>query len=161
MIFFLVTTTFPNDKGIVRKLPVACPEGDCSVQILDRNLFSILLNNQGALLVNGEVVSMEKLKEEVTYFITNNGGGLCGYCEGLQKELYSVHPTKAVISIQSGKNSRYKDYIALQNTLSGIYFELREAYVQRTFQKSFLKLTDAQKKEVVEAYPIKIIETAL
>jgi len=33
LIFFLVTTTISNDKGIIRKLPPLCVTGDCSIEL--------------------------------------------------------------------------------------------------------------------------------
>ena len=45
LIFFLVTTTIAEDKGINRKLPSICETGDCIADIHERNFLRISLNS--------------------------------------------------------------------------------------------------------------------
>ena len=72
LIFFLVTTTIANDKGILIQLP---PKPDPNepppvVEKNDKNIFTILANSQDDLLVESEPyeASMEQLTEDIKMF---------------------------------------------------------------------------------------------
>lgn len=154
LIFFLVTTTLAKDKGIARKLPGKCPPGtDCIINALDRNILRLYLNETGELLVNDELTRIEDLKITLVDFIDNNGDGSCHYCSGDQLEESSVNPSKALISLTTDRLTPYAQFIALQDEISKAYFELRELYALRIFEKTPSELTDSELQKVKEAYP--------
>ena len=76
LIFFLVTTTFPNDRGILFTLP---PKADPDrpppdVTKNDRNIFKILVNSADLLLVENEPLEdVSLIKDMVKEFVLNNG----------------------------------------------------------------------------------------
>ncbi|MFZ1751822.1 MAG: biopolymer transporter ExbD [Saprospiraceae bacterium] len=55
LIFFLVTTTISEDKGVLVKLPEWSPELPPPLPINERNVFSVLINAQNQLLVRGNL----------------------------------------------------------------------------------------------------------
>lgn len=161
LIFFLVTTTFPNERGIVRKLPSPCPTGDCSVPINERNLLRIAINEKGEYLLNEQLTAADSLETTIMDFLDNNGDGSCLYCLGEGIATASENPKQAIIVIKSHPYTKYDDYIQLQNTLNKAYFELRERFAQNQFHKSLGTLSTEELKQVKEAYPLLLSEASL
>ncbi|MGC1633483.1 MAG: biopolymer transporter ExbD [Gelidibacter sp.] len=159
LIFFLVTTTISADKGINRKLPPNCPSGiDCSLEINERNILRIALNYKNEIMVNHEMIQLNELKEVTKAFLDNNGNGNCLYCNGKSISKFSDHPQDAVVSLSSGVNSNYSNFIAVQDALSEAYYELREVYGYAVFGKSPNQLNAIEIKEIKEAYPFVLSE---
>ena len=113
LIFFLVTSVIPNDKGLHRKLPPPCPQNeDCpGNKTKERNILEVRINANDELLVENEMVSIEELKDIAKGYLDNNGDGTCDYCAGSQVTDLSENPNKAVISLVNDKMTTYKFYI--------------------------------------------------
>lgn len=158
LIFFLVTTTIPNDKGIVRKLPRKCEAPPCKEDFYERNVMRIALNRNGELMVNDDLSQLKDLKHMLIEFIDNNGDKSCDYCHGNGYTDASDNPKKAVISLSSDRESSYKDFIAIQAELTAAYYELREKYVKKNFGKDIALLTPQELKQARDAYPLLISE---
>ncbi|MCB0660276.1 MAG: biopolymer transporter ExbD, partial [Saprospiraceae bacterium] len=71
LIFFLVTTTITEDKGILVKLPPDVSEPSPPISINERNVLHVLINADNELLVQGEMINISQLKERTKLFITN------------------------------------------------------------------------------------------
>ena len=144
LIFFLVTTTIQTDEGLPRKLPKK-EQSKPSVQIKQKNLFIILINAKGELLVEDTPFQLQNLKDEAIAFI-DNGAGIdnesCDYCQGLKDPNSSDNPKKAVFSITTDRQTQYKDYIAVQNELVGAYNVLRDREALRLFGESYIKMNE-------------------
>ena len=159
LIFFLVTTTIPNDVGIFRKLPTPCPEGQiCDADIYERNILRIYLNNEGQLFVNQNVIIIQNLRSTIKDFIDNNGDVTCNYCHGSNSNTSSDNPQLAIISLSTDTETPYAWFIAIQNELTGAYYELREDYVTNVLKKDIAALSKEELKKVKEAYPFRISE---
>ena len=162
LLFFLVATTISQEKGIARTLPTPCPAGqDCSVDISERNLLNIMINEKGALLVDNEVMLIKALKNRTIQFLDNNGKGTCDYCSGDQIATASDHPSKAVISLSSHRLSSYTTFISVQDELTKAYKELRTKYATEKFGKSLDKLSEEEMKTVQRAYPFIVSEATV
>jgi len=149
LIFFLVSTTIETDKGINRKLPPKTPE-TTSQNIKDRNLFTVLINANGELLVENEPLEIETLKEETIAFLDNGAGTgeeACDYCKGERELKSSVNPQKAVISVQTDRLTTYSDYIAVQNELVAAYNILRNREAKRLYDISFQEMQEQFKDD--------------
>lgn len=158
LIFFLVTATISSDEGINRMLPKDCPSGDCGGIIAERNILRILINNNDEVMIENEVIAMEDLKDITKNFLDNNGDNTCSYCHGEKVISASDNPKKAVVSLQNGKNTTYKQYIAVQNELTKAYYELRQAYSLNVIGKAPDKLSKTEEKQVKDAYPFMLSE---
>ena len=173
LIFFLVTSMIPNDKGIAQNLPQACPPGaDCNIPIKKNNLFTINVNQKGEIMANAEITNIKDLKEKLRDFIDNNADKSCLYCKGAQLEAASDNPTKASISLSTNsistlfpikyflihREAPYQSFITVQDEIAKAYFELRETYVAEVLKKDVSKITEKELKKVQEAYPFRIIE---
>ncbi len=161
LIFFLVVSTMEKDVGINRKLPKWCPAGNCSIDIHARNLLTIELNAANKLLVNQELIPLEKLKEKVISFVDNNGDSSCTFCNGNQIQTASDNPKTAVISILNSRETNYQWFIKVQDELVSAYFDLRKTYVEKMFNKPLSELTDDELKQAKEAYPFQVSEAEL
>ncbi|QQX76266.1 MULTISPECIES: ExbD/TolR family protein [Aequorivita] len=159
LIFFLVTSMIPNDKGIASNLPLACPPGaECNVPIKKNNLFTINVNEKGEIMANGELTIVEGLKEKLKTFIDNNGDTSCDHCKGEKLAEASDNPKKASISLSIHRDVPYQSFISIQDEIAKAYFELRESYVTEILKKDIDKISDEELKKVQEAYPFRIIE---
>lgn len=160
LIFFLVTTTMDVDTGIARVLP-PMPDEEQPIddaQANKRNIFQVLVNAYDQLLVNGEVLQVEDLKDKTLEFIDNNGDGTCTYCNGKRNPSLSDNPDKAIVSLQNDRGTSYDMYIRVQNELAQAYRELRDRESMEKFGLSFDKLNNAQQKEIQKMFPQKISE---
>ncbi|SFW34494.1 Biopolymer transport protein ExbD [Sinomicrobium oceani] len=144
LIFFLVTTTIETDSGLDRKLPPLEPP-DTDVIIKERNLLQVVINKNNQLLVKDELTELKDLRKAAVAFL-DNGGGLndkgepCDYCQGAKDPKSSVHPEKAVISLQNDRETKYSTYIAVQNELVAAYNELRNRESQRLYKMDFTEM---------------------
>lgn len=149
LIFFLVTTTIQTDEGINRKLPPKEPETRTH-DVKEKNLFEVLVNAKGELMVEDKPIDLKALKDEAIAFIDNGSGEgdeYCDYCEGLKDKQSSVNPQKAIISVQTDRTTKYKDYIAVQNELVAAYIHLRNRESKRLYGKSYAELEKLYKDE--------------
>ena len=73
LVFFLVTTTMDSDWGLARLLPPPpedIPQND-DIKIKERDVFVVLANANDQLLVEGELLEIDQLREKAKEFITN------------------------------------------------------------------------------------------
>lgn len=177
LIFFLVTTTIEKDEGIARKLP-AKNNIDDIYDIKQKNLFSIIINVDNKLLVNDEVVALNKLKERAISFLDNGGypatsEGYCDYCEGVRAFTSSDNPQKAIVALTPDREADYEVYIAVQNEISKAYYELRDRESMKRYgflftemhksiegghYKGDLEKAKKEMKHIRELYPMIISE---
>jgi biopolymer transport protein ExbD len=138
--FFLMTTVINNHKGLVMLLPEWSPNTPIE-KINDRNLFTVHVNGEDNFLIEGiRRENLQGLREELKVFILNNG---------VVKTL-SESPAKAIISIQSDRNTSHEAFIAVLDEIQGAYFEI---YAKRAgiTPKQFREL-DLNKKESRKIY---------
>ncbi|MEM1321639.1 MAG: biopolymer transporter ExbD [Bacteroidota bacterium] len=125
LIFFLVTTTIVEDKGITVKLPPWSEEEVDPTKLKTRNVFSVLVNAQNQLLVRGEPADIELLRERAKEFIINKE----------RREDLAEKPTKAIISLKNDRGTNYKTYLEVYNELKAAYNELWDEEVQQNYPK--------------------------
>jgi biopolymer transport protein ExbD len=72
LIFFLVTTTMDTDAGILRQLPPPIPEdAPKPPKVKDRDVYVVLVNRNDQLLVEGQLMQIDELREGTKIFLTN------------------------------------------------------------------------------------------
>ena len=113
LIFFLVSTTIEQDKGLLNKLPPIETEKPQAQK--ERNVLEILINANNKVLVEQEYMALKKLKAITVKHIENNGF--------LQN--FSEAPTKAIISLKNHRGTSYETYLMVQNELKAAYNEVR------------------------------------
>ena len=159
LIFFLVTATISSDEGLNRMLPRECPPGmNCTNPVNERNILRIMINNNNQVMIEDDIIAIENLKDITKIFLDNNGDGSCNYCNGIKNLKSSDNPNEAIVSLQNGKMTTYKKFIAVQNELTKAYYELRHDYSVNVLNKPLDKLSKTEQKQVKEAYPFILSE---
>lgn len=146
LLFFLVTTTINVDTGIGMVLPPPLVEE--APPIRSRNQMNILVNAEGNVLMDDQLVSMEEVKPLLKTFINNYGK---------DPEL-SVSPQNAVISILTQAETPYRIYIDMLDEVMGSYNELRNEASLSLYGTPFngLKKNSEQRQHIKDLYPKKI-----
>ncbi|WP_419213735.1 ExbD/TolR family protein [Maribacter sp. X9] len=145
LIFFLVTTTIETDAGLDRMLPPIEPPTEKPPIIKEKNIFTVNINRNGQLLVEDEILPIEKLREKAIAFLDNGGAAqgspeYCSYCQGAHNAESSDNPEKAIISLKNDRETKYSTYITVQNELVGAYNDLRNREAQRLFKKNYVDM---------------------
>ncbi len=162
LIFFLVTTTMDVDSGLERRLPqwVDKDQLDNDDQINERNVFVVLVNRNNQLLVEGDVIRIDELRERAKEFMENpaNAEDLPEKVPTEVAYFGTVDVTKGVISLQNDNDTKYGTYLAVQNELVGAINELRDELSKSKFGKSYNDLDSDKQKAVRVIVPSKISE---
>lgn len=116
LIFFLVTTTIANDKGLTLKLPPNPDDiEDIDVKMSEKNIFKILINSSDKLLVENEGLDdPKKLREMIKAHVLNYGND----------PNLSESPDKAVVSLKANRGTSYEMFIAVYNEAQGAYYDI-------------------------------------
>ena len=164
LIFFLVTTTIANDRGIATLLP---PKPDPhnpppEVNKNDRNVFKIQANSLNKLLVEEEVLEdVSLLQRMVKDFVMNFGNpseeavevynsfpsSLKAYVNANgRKPDSSDDPSEAIVSFKADRGTSYELYIAVIDQLHKAYNEIYGARIGLSAEE-FLKLDKKNPKQ--------------
>jgi len=147
LISFLVTTTIETDAGLDRMLPpIEPPETD--VVIKQKNIFEVIINKNGQLFADEELLEVSQLREKAMAFLDNGGApsgtaDYCNYCQGARNASSSDNPSKAIISLKNDRETPYGTYITVQNEIVGAYNDLRNRESQRLFKRDFTSMEAA------------------
>lgn len=157
LIFFLVTTTIANDKGIAMLLP---PKPDPNqpppeVKENDRNIFKIQANSKDMLLVEDEPMQdITELKPMIKEFILNFGRpsqeamevynslppSMKSFVSAYgKKPTSSDGPDKAVVSFKADRGTSYELFIQVLDEINAAYNEVYGERIGKSAQE-FLQL---------------------
>ncbi|MDD7438216.1 MAG: biopolymer transporter ExbD [Bacteroidales bacterium] len=163
LLFFLLTTSMGTDSGLARQLPPAVPpdQQDVSVDINRRNMLRVNVNNLGQILANGEVVNLDGLREKVIEFVLNENDR-ADLAERVVETFPLVGAQKVtknhVISLTNTVDTRYSDYILVQNELTKAYMQIRDQQSRKLFGVSLEDANTQQQEVLIKMYPQKISE---
>ena len=148
LIFFLVTTTILNDKGILVKLPRWEKTPPPPERFNPNNVLTVLVNGKNELLVENERMRISNLKDQTKEFIAN------------PNQLISLpsSPKKAIISLKNDRSTSYETYLSVYNELKAAYNELRDEEAFRIHGKPFVNLSKKQQNEIKNKIPLVISE---
>lgn len=114
LIFFLVSTTILQEKGLMITLPPD-QEVQAVMPVNDRNLFKISINSNNQFLIQDEQRDdLVGLKDEIRQFILNP----------TQTAELAESPKKAIISLKSNRGTDYAAFIAVLDELKGAYYDI-------------------------------------
>jgi len=161
LIFFLVTTTMDTDTGIATLLPPPVEEEpEDTPPVKERNVFTVLINSQNQLLVEGKPMEISELTEAAKEFIVNPTDDE-NLPEKNTKEVEffgTVEIGKGIISLQNDRDTEYQTYLMVQNELQRAINELREDKSKSKFGKSYAELEKEEQKAIRTLFPRKISE---
>lgn len=149
LIFFLVTTTIAEDKGILVKLPPWSDEEPDITKLKERNVYSVLVNAQNQLLVREESMRIGELRENAKEFIMNPS----------KRPDLSERPTSAIISLKNDRGTSYATYLEVYNELKGAYEELWDELALKRYGEPYTDdMPFAQRKAIRDEIPFVISE---
>jgi len=149
LIFFLVTTTIVEDKGITVKLPPWSEEEPDITKLKSRNVFAVLVNAQNDLLVRGESMDITMLREKTKEFIVNP----------TKREDLAERPTKAIITLKNDRGTNYETYVNVYNELKAAYDELWNEMSLRKYGVKYSEdLPLAWRKSIKDEIPMVLSE---
>ena len=148
LIFFLVTTTIAEDKGVLVLLPPWSEEPPDTKKLKTRNVYSVLVNADNQLLVRGQPMGIDQLKDNAKKFIRNPQG----------QEDMAESPDQALISLKNDRGTKYKTYISVYNELKAAYRELRDEESEKRYGKKFEFLNKDQQRNIIKEIPLVISE---
>lgn len=144
LVFFLVTTTVANIKGLSVGLPPP-PEAQQmeDVKIPERNLFKIQVNSFDNLLVEGEpwTGTNSQLTEDIKRFILNNG----------RDPASSDNPQAAIVSYKTDRGTSHKKFIEVLDVIQEAYYDIYADRVGVTNERWREIASDPQKSPEFEA----------
>jgi biopolymer transport protein ExbD len=149
LIFFLVTTTIAQDKGIQVLLPPWSEVEPDITKLNKRNVFAVLVNADNQLLVRGELAKVEELRERAKEFIVNPQA----------RPDLAERPNKAIISLKNDRGTEYGTYIEVYNELKAAYEELWDELAQRKYGRDYDDdMPTALKREIRTEIPFVLSE---
>jgi len=85
LIFWLVTTTIESDMGIKRQLPPPVPPDIDVPQAKEQNVFNVKVNFLDMLLVEGQPLDIQELKNKTKSFLIATGDGVMTHQIGTEE----------------------------------------------------------------------------
>lgn len=148
LIFFLVTTTINVDTGIGLVLPPPLDPNEQPPPIRERNLMNMLVNAEGRIVMDEELVSINDVKPTLIEFIDNPNN---------DPEL-AVSPDAAIVSVKTVRQAPYRIYIDMLDEIMGAYRELRDRASRQNYGVPYNALdTDSEQQKVIkDMYPLNI-----
>ncbi|MTI20918.1 biopolymer transporter ExbD [Fulvivirga sp. RKSG066] len=146
LIFFLVTTTIANDRGLSLQLP---PDPDdiekTDIQIPERNLFKIQINSADKMLVEGEPFEQgpDELRKQIKEFVLNNG----------RDPESSDSPKEAIVSLKTDRGTTQEKFIEVIDAIQGAYYDMyadRVGVTNERWREIASDLTDPENKRIYD-----------
>jgi biopolymer transport protein ExbD len=146
LIFFLVTTTIANDKGLLIPLPPdpeQLPPDD--IKIPEKNLFKIQINSADKMLVEGEpfTADTKEIKQMIKDFVNNNG----------RDPKSSDSPKKAIVSLKTDRGTTQAKFIEVLDNIQAAYYEMyaaRAGVSVQTWRKMIDNLKDPDNRRLYD-----------
>ncbi len=162
LIFFLVTTTMNVDTGITRILPPPVKNKNAKVDVKERNVLKVLINNHDFMLVNGEPTTVNGLADKIIDFMSIHPNNKAypqvkeEYIPELRKK---VLMTKGIISLKNDRGTSYNMYIQVQNAIAKAFNEMKNQASLKYYGVKFDQLLDNRKvKAINKLVPIRVSE---
>ena len=144
LIFFLVTTTIANDRGLSIQLPPPPEAQQEDVKIQEHNMFKIQVNSSDALLVEGNPLSdLSRLKEDIKKFVVNRG----------VDPLSSDSPEKAIVSYKTDRGTSHRRFVEILDIIQSAYYDIyaeQAGVTNKRFREAASELGDPTSKAIYD-----------
>lgn len=143
LLFFLVSTVIDVDTGIGLVLPEYVPPEEQEIAPINKDrLAAVLINENGDVLLDGDIIAIPQIKANLIRRIT--------------EKIDVPANKKLIVSVKTDRNTRYNLYIQALDAVKGAYFEVREEYALANFGNKIVDLTEEQMDEIQKKIPITI-----
>ena len=144
LIFFLVTTTISNDRGLSIQLPPPPEAQQEDVKIQEHNMFKIQVNSSDALLVEGNpMADISGLKEDIKKFVMNNHAD----------PQSSDSPEKAIVSYKTDRGTSHKRFIEILDIIQAAYYDIyaeQAGVTNKKFREAASDLADPENRKIYD-----------
>lgn len=141
LLFFLVSTNIDVDTGIGLTLPEYIPPEEREfVEISSDRMAALLVNKNGDVLLDGNVIAIPQIKDNLKARIAS--------------KIPLPSNKKLVVSVKTDRETVYNLYIQTLDQVKGAYFEVREEYARQTYGKGIEELTPEEQEDVRDKIPI-------
>ena len=141
LLFFLVATVIDVDTGLGLTLPEYIPpEEMVMVKVDPDRMDSVLINENGDVLIDGEFVSILQIKNIIK--------------PRIEKKIDLPSNKKLIVSLKTDRKTVYKQYIAALDQIKLAFFEVRDELSNKLFGKKFIDLSSEHQEEIKEKVPI-------
>lgn len=141
LLFFLVSTVIDIDTGLGLTLPeYVPPEEQVTVKVDPDRMAAVLVNEQGDVLIDGEIVSIYQIKNMIKPRIISK----------IDKPLNK----KLIVSLKTDRKTIYNQYIAALDQIKLAFFESRDEVSESRFGRKFKDLSPEQQEVIKDAVPI-------
>ena len=135
LLFFLVTTNIDVDTGIGLVLPEYVPEEErIDTPISKERLVAILVNANGDVLLNKEIIAIPQIAENLK--------------EKIRSKINLPANKKLVISIKVDRETNYNLFMQTLDQVEIAFTEVREEYSMGTYGRKAKDLTKEEYKDV-------------
>ncbi len=125
-----------------------------------RNILEIWISGEGRFLVEGKIEPLSRVCDIVKLYVLNPDD-LDQYPEKREIEVpyFGIAlASKTVVSIQCDRDTKYGEYIALQNEVERAFNEMRNDLALRKFGVPYLLLSQPRQKAINMIIPKRISE---
>lgn len=141
LLFFLVATVIDVDTGLGLTLPeYVPPEERVEIKVDPERLVAVLVNEQGDVLIDGEIVSIFQIKNLIK--------------PKLLSRVDMPLNKKIIVSLKTDRKTIYNQYISALDQIKLAFFEARDEVSLGRFGKRFKDLTSEQQEQMKDAVPI-------
>ncbi len=139
LIFFLVTTSMDQNKGLVRQLPPVEQPNQAPAEVDSRDVLTFTLTANGQIINAGKPIAVKDITPLVERHVEQR-------------------QQRHIITIDIDPDAEYQSYFTLQNNIVEAYRTLRDAQAHRLYGKSMKACTEEQREQINKAYPQRIVE---
>lgn len=139
LLFFLVATVIDVDTGLGLTLPEMIEDQEV-VKVDPNRMASVLVNENGDVLIDGNVVPVFQIKDLLKVRIASKND--------------QPSNKKMIVSLKTDRKTVYNIYIAALDQIKSAYFEVRDEYSNGKYGKKYNDLNEEQQKDVKEVVPI-------
>lgn len=139
LLFFLVSTVIDVDTGIGLTLPEYVEDVE-TVEVSKDRMASVLVNETGDVLLDGQPISLFQIKNTLK--------------PRIQSKIDQPKNKKLIVSIKTDRKTVYNAYIQALDQVKLSFFEVRDEFSNARFGKKYNDLDEAQQNEVKDAVPI-------
>ncbi|MCS7053280.1 MAG: biopolymer transporter ExbD [Ignavibacterium sp.] len=141
LLFFLVATVIDVDTGLGLTLPEYIPpEEMVMVKVDPDRMASVLINENGDVLIDGELVSILQIKNKIK--------------PRIEQKINLPSNKKLIVSLKTDRKTVYKQYIAALDQIKLAFFEVRDELSNNEFGKKFIDLSEEQQEVIKDKVPI-------
>lgn len=141
LIFFLVTTTIQEDKGVLVRLPI-WDDKPIEIPLNQDNVLTVIVNSSDRLMIEDKPATIGQIPALLADHVISP----------LRK------PKNAIVSLMHDRGTSYAKYLAVYDALKLGYNDIWNEAARREYGKAFELLEVVQQRQIKDALPMVISE---